>query len=137
LAGKKVGVQTGTTGESYIKGWNAKHGGNITAVAFEDSALLETAVTTGQVDASINDNGILYDYAKKNPGTQVSAEFNTNEQYGFGVRKGNSALLKVLNDAIKASAADGTYAAAYEKWFGKKPAWQPGDAAPATTTSKG
>ncbi|MFC0436266.1 ABC transporter substrate-binding protein [Kutzneria buriramensis] len=139
LAGKKVGVQSDTTGEDYIKGWNAKHGGNITAVAFEDSALLEAAVKTGQVDASINDNGILYDYAKKNPDTQVSAEFNTNEQYGFGVKKGNAALLKVLNDAIKASAGDGTYAAAYEKWFGRKPSWQPGDQQPAspTTTSKG
>ena len=135
LSGKKVGVQSGTTGESYIKGWNAKHGGTITAVAFEDSALLEAAVLTGQVDASINDNGILYDYAKKNPGTQVSAEFNTNEQYGFGVKKGNSALLKVLNDAIKASATDGTYAASYQKWFGKRPTWQPGDAASATPTT--
>lgn len=140
LAGKKVGVQSGTTGESYIKGWNAKHSGNITAVAFEDSALLEAAVKTGQVDASVNDNGILYDYAKKNPDTQVSAEFNTNEQYGFGVRKGNSALLKALNDAITASAGDGSYASAYQKWFGKRPAWKPGDATTSsapTTTSKG
>ncbi|HTI22081.1 MAG TPA: transporter substrate-binding domain-containing protein, partial [Kutzneria sp.] len=87
----------------------------------------------------INDNGILYDYAKKNPDTQVSAEFNTNEQYGFGVKKGNAALLKVLNDAIKASTTDGSYAKAYQKWFGKRPSWQPGDATSATptTTSKG
>ncbi|GAA0651855.1 basic amino acid ABC transporter substrate-binding protein [Kutzneria viridogrisea] len=123
---KKVGVQTGTTGEKFVKEFNDRNGNAVTAVAFEDSALLETAVKTGQVDASINDNGILYDYAKKNPELEITAEFDTDDQYGFGVRKGNSGLLTELNAALTGAAADGSYAKLFQKWFGKNPTWLPG-----------
>jgi polar amino acid transport system substrate-binding protein len=117
LAGKKVGVQNSTTGQEYAE--NNISGAEI--VVFEDLGLLLTAVQTGEVSAGINDNGPLLDFAKKNPGLAVTAEFDTDEQYGFGVRKGNTALLQVINETIAASRADGTYNRIYEKWFGKAP----------------
>ena len=117
LAGKKVGVQNSTTGQEYAQ--NNITGAEI--VVFEDLGLLTTAVQTGTVDAAIADNGPLLDFAKKNPGLAVTAEFRTDEQYGFGVRKGNTALLQVINETIAASRADGTYDRIYEKWFGQAP----------------
>jgi polar amino acid transport system substrate-binding protein len=117
LAGKKVGVQNSTTGQEYAEG-------NISGaeiVVFEDLGLLLTAVQTGEVSAGIADNGPLLDFAKKNPGLAVTAEFDTDEQYGFGVRKGNTALLQAINETIAASRADGSYDRIYEKWFGKAP----------------
>ncbi|GAA0942032.1 basic amino acid ABC transporter substrate-binding protein [Pseudonocardia zijingensis] len=117
LAGKKVGVQNSTTGQEYAE--NNITGSEI--VVFEDLGLLTTAVQTGTVDAGIADNGPLLDFAKKNPGLAVTAEFRTDEQYGFGVRKGNTALLQVVNESIAASKADGTYNQIYEKWFGQAP----------------
>ena len=117
LAGKKVGVQNSTTGQEYAE--NNISGAEI--VVFEDLGLLLTAVQTGEVSAGINDNGPLLDFAKKNPGLAVTAEFDTDEQYGFGVRKGNTALLQVINETIAASRTDGTYDRIYEKWFGKAP----------------
>jgi len=126
LRGKNVGVQTGTTGENYLKDYNARTGNTVTAVAFEDSALLETAVKTGQVEAAINDNGIFYDYVRKNSELEVSNEFDTTDQYGFGVRKINSALLAEINTVLTDSAKDGSYARIYQTWFGKQPTWMPG-----------
>jgi polar amino acid transport system substrate-binding protein len=117
LAGKKVGVQNSTTGQEYAEG-------NISGaeiVVFEDLGLLLTAVQTGEVSAGIADNGPLLDFAKKNPGLAVTAEFDTDEQYGFGVRKGNTALLQAINETIAASRADGSYDRIYEKWFGQAP----------------
>ena len=59
------------------------------------SPLLTAAVKTGDVDAGINDNGVLYDYADQNSDVEVSTEFDTGEQYGWAVAKdGNDELLE-------------------------------------------
>ncbi len=119
LAGKKIAVQQGTTGEIYTKEKAPK---NATIQVFEDLGLLTTAVKTGQVDAAVQDNGPLLDYIKKNPDTEVTAEFDTGEQYGFAVKKGgNDKLLKSANDLISKVKDDGTYDKVYKEWFGSAP----------------
>ena len=87
LNGKKLGAQNGTTGQEYANE-NAPDG--VELGQFEDLGLLLTAVKTGQVDAGINDNGVLYDYVKKNPDFEVIKEFDTGEQYGIGVAEGTT-----------------------------------------------
>ncbi|WP_431772372.1 ABC transporter substrate-binding protein [Streptomyces cucumeris] len=117
LDGKKLAVQQGTTGEAYAQ----KRAKGAKLVQFEDLALLLTAVKTGQVDAGVNDNGVLYDYVKDNPDTEVTAEFNTGEQYGIAVRTGNDALRKKVDKVLKQARADGRYDRIYKKWFGTAP----------------
>ncbi|GGM57731.1 basic amino acid ABC transporter substrate-binding protein [Longimycelium tulufanense] len=119
LRGKKLGTQLGTTGEEYAKQNQDANGYEI--IQFEDLGLLTTAVLTGQVDAAINDNGVLYDFVKDNPETEVSVEFDTGEQYGIAVRTGNDALRGKINDVLKKAKESGEYDRIYEKWFGKKP----------------
>ena len=119
LAGKSVGVQLGTTGADYVR---AKAPKSATIKEYEDLALLTAAVKSGQLDAGVNDNGVLYDYVKSNPDTQVATEFDTGEQYGFAVAKDqNDALLKTIDDIIATSKKDGTYDAIYKKYFGEAP----------------
>ncbi|MFG2137965.1 basic amino acid ABC transporter substrate-binding protein [Streptomyces sp. NPDC048650] len=117
LKGKKLGYQKATTGGIFAK----KHGEGVELVEFEDLGLLLTAVKSGQVDAGINDNGVLFDYVKQNPDTEVTAEFNTGEHYGIGVRTGNDALRKKINAAVKKAKSDGSYDRIYKKWFGTAP----------------
>ncbi|TVL89613.1 transporter substrate-binding domain-containing protein [Streptomyces sp. SAJ15] len=117
LRGKRLAVQEKTTGEVYAK----EHGDGVKVVQFEDLALLLTAVKTGQVDAGINDNGVLYDYVRDNPDTDVSAEFDTGETYGIGVRTGNDALRKKIDEVLEKARDDGRYDAIYKKWFGAAP----------------
>ena len=94
-------------------------------MVFDDGPTTLTGVLSGRVAAAINDNGTVYDFAKENPTTTVSKEFNTGEEYGFMVQKDNAnaaSLLAVINDVIKTSKADGSYDAIYKKWFGVQPA---------------
>jgi len=125
VAGKKIGVQSATTGADYAK----EKAAGAEIVTFDDLALLEQAVKSGQIDAGVNDNGVLYDFVKTNPDTTVVTEFKTNEFYGIGMKTGNTALLTQVNEVLKASVTDGSYAQIYQKWFGKAPTWQPGSPA--------
>ncbi|MGB7819033.1 MAG: transporter substrate-binding domain-containing protein [Ornithinibacter sp.] len=119
LDGKTLGTMTGTTGEKYATE-NAPEG--VTLVAFENLGLQTSAVKSGQIDAIIQDNGPLLDYAKKNPDTFVTAEFATGEQYGFAVKKdGNAELLASANKVIADAKADGSYDEVYATWFGDAP----------------
>lgn len=119
LKGKKLGAQESTTGREYADKNAAANG--YTVAGYEDLALQLTATQTGAVDAAINDNGVLYDFVKKNSDLEVVAEFQTGEQYGIGVKKGNDALRNKINEVLKKSKENGEYDKIYEKWFGKKP----------------
>lgn len=119
LDGQTLGVQAGTTGKLYAEE-NAPEG--VTLRTYEDLALLLTAVKTGQIDAAINDNGVLYDYVQDNPDLEVVTEFDTGEQYGFGLRKeGSEELLETVNTVLEEAMSDGTYDEIYETWFGTVP----------------
>jgi polar amino acid transport system substrate-binding protein len=121
LKGKKLGVQSGTTGKDYVA---SKNPAGVTVTEFEDLATLQQALATDQIQGAVVDLPVWTDYIKKNPGKfEIGAEFNTGEQYGFGVKKGgNPVLLKTVNEVITAAKTDGTYNTIYEKWFGTKPA---------------
>jgi polar amino acid transport system substrate-binding protein len=119
--GKKLGVQSGTTGKDYVA---SKKLSGVTVTEFEDLATLQQALATNQIEGAVDDLPVWTDYIKKNAGKfEIGAEFDTGEQYGFGVKKGgNPQLLKTVNDVIASSKSDGTYNTIYEKWFGTKPA---------------
>jgi len=118
LQGQTLGVQSGTTGKDYAE----ENATDVELKDYEDLALLVSSVKNGQVPAAINDIPVLLDYAKQNPDTEVTATFETGEQYGFATKKGTSQeLMQVVNDVITTARADGTYDRLYEKWFGTKP----------------
>ena len=118
LSGQQLGVQTGTTGQQYAEE-NAPD--DVELVVFDDLALLLQAVKSGRIPAAINDNTVLYDYVADNPDLEVTAEFDTGEQYGIGVRTGNEALLEQVNATLERIQEDGTYDELYEEWFGEAP----------------
>jgi ABC-type amino acid transport substrate-binding protein len=116
LKGKTLAVQTDTTGQKYAEDHKAEFGYNIKV--FDDLPGAVNAVLAGTADATINDNGVLYDFAKQNPTTKVVKEFNTGENYGFNVAKSNTGLLDAVDAALIQAKTDGTYKAIYQKWFG-------------------
>jgi len=120
LRGQKLGVQLATTGEEYAKKNMDANG--YENVQFEDLPLEVSAVQTGQIAAAINDNSVLFDYIKDNPDVEVTAEFDTGDHYGIGVRKDNRALVDKVNQTLARIKRDGTYDKIYEHWIGKKPA---------------
>ena len=120
LKGKKLGAQAATTGLDYAKSKADANG--YTIVEFQDLATQTQALTTGQVDAAINDLPVWTEAIKVDKGaTKVATQFDTGEQYGFGMKLGNDALKKIVDDAITTSKSDGTYATLYTKWIGQAP----------------
>lgn len=122
LNGKRLGVQTGTTGQEY--GTKNQQANRYEIVVFDDLPLSVNAVKAGRVDAAINDNGVLYDFAKDNPDTTVVQEFATGEQYGIGAKKDDAnatAIIGKVNSAIATAKQDGSYEEIYQKWFGTTP----------------
>jgi polar amino acid transport system substrate-binding protein len=120
LAGKTLGVQSGTTGKAYAERRAGPAGMQLKD--YEDLALQLSSVKSGQIPAAINDIPVLLDFVKQNDDVEVAAQFETGEQYGFGMRKETSAALeKVVNAVIGRARSDGTYDRLYEKWFGAKP----------------
>lgn len=120
LKGKTLGVQSGTTGKIYAEK-NAVPKG-IKLKDYEDLALQLASVKSGQIPGAVNDIPVLLDFAQQNPGLEVVQQFETGEQYGFGMKKGTSDELKKVVDGVLAKAKDdGTYDRIYEQWFGAKP----------------
>jgi polar amino acid transport system substrate-binding protein len=119
LKGKKLGVQTDTTGQEFAD--KEKDANGFTPVVFDDLPTQLAGVLAGRVQGAINDNGPLLDYAKDNPTTEVVKEFDTGEQYGLMFKKDDpngTKMAEKANEILKAAKADGRYNEIYKKWFG-------------------
>jgi len=120
LKGKKLGVQSSTTGMDYAEK-NASECG-CEMIQYQDLASLTQAVLNGQVDAAMNDLPVWSEAMKTNPGAvKIATQFDTGEQYGFGMRLDNTGLKKVVDQVITDARDDGTYDEIYKKWIGDTP----------------
>ncbi len=118
LAGKKIGVQSGTTGEA----WAQENVPDAQLVPFKNATEAFSAAAAGNVDAIVNDLPVSTELLKEDSrGLEIVAQIPTGEQYGFAVSKDNPALRDAINEALAELRADGTYAEIYEKWFGIAP----------------
>ena len=118
LKGKNIGVQSGTTGEEYVKK-NTPAGATVTALP--GAADLFAALKSGSIDAIVQDYPINAYRATQDDSVTITDKIKTDEQYGMAVKKGNAATLKVIDDGIAKAKSDGTYDKLYEKYFGEKP----------------
>jgi polar amino acid transport system substrate-binding protein len=116
LAGKKVGVQTGTTGETYAKDHVPS---DTEVVSFPDDSTMFNAIKGGSVDALLQDLPVNLEHTKDGSYTIVE-KYDTGEQYGFAVKKGNSSLLDALNQQLQDLRDSGEYKKIYDQYFATK-----------------
>jgi polar amino acid transport system substrate-binding protein len=121
LEGKKVGVQTGTTGQEALE---KMFGKNENIKKYESNVLAIQALLNGEVEAVVADNGVLQEYVKNNPDKKVKAiedkENFESEYYGIIFPK-KSEHVKDINKGLKKVIDSGKYAEIYKKWFGEEP----------------
>jgi len=116
LAGDKIGVQKGTTGELYVTDNAPK---DTTIVPLTSASDVTAAIRTGAVDAGVYDNTVVGDVVEKSPKLEAVAEFDTGEQYGMAVRKDSSIdLLRFINNVLADLKQGGGYDDIYNRWFG-------------------
>lgn len=120
MKGKKVGVQSGTTGDQWATE-NLKPAG-ATVVPFKGTTDAVAALEAGNVEAIVIDLPVAAELVKDaNRGLAVVAQVPTGEQYGIGVSKDNPGLKDAINKALAELREDGTYDEIYSKWFGDVP----------------
>jgi polar amino acid transport system substrate-binding protein len=115
LAGKKVGVQQGTTGKSYTE----ENAPDAQIVTFPSDAEMYQAIKAGQVDALLQDLPVNLEHQKAG-GFEIVQKYSTNEQYGLAIKKGNTGLVDDVNAQLKKMHDDGTYDELYNKYFSVK-----------------
>jgi polar amino acid transport system substrate-binding protein len=115
LAGKNVGVQSGTTGEDYAN----ENAEGATITSFEDSDGLFAALESGTIDAILQDLPVNGYRSTQDPSVEVVETYPTEEQYGFAVEKGDSAMLEFVDNGLEALRDDGTYDELFARFFGE------------------
>ena len=116
LAGKRVGVQKETTGETYLSDFAPE---TTQVTTYDDAAGLQAALGAGELDAAMLDNTVSGQFVADNPRLKLSREFDTGEQYGMAVKKdGNIPLLRSINSTLAELREDGSYDEIFAKYFG-------------------
>lgn len=116
----KIGVQTGTTGEFYVKG-NADMElpgfANVECQPFNNGGLAVKAMIDGQIDYVIIDNEPAKMLVEQNVNDIKMIDIAlTTEQYAYGVDKAQPELLASINTFLATIKADGRLAAVFAKY---------------------
>jgi glutamate transport system substrate-binding protein len=117
LKGKKVCSVSGSTPIQRVRDQGLTEPENI--VEFQTYTQCVDQLVTNQVDAVTTDDAILAGYASQNPDElKLVGEPFSEEPYGIGLNKDDSALRNKINDLLQASKDDGTWQKIYDATLG-------------------
>lgn len=124
LKGKNISVQNGSTAYDAVMVYadlvKAFNGGEPTLFDTNNEAFMD--LEAGRTDAVVADE-VLSRYYIKQKGEEkykVLEDDFGKEEYGIGIRKTSTDLLKLVNETFDEMRADGAYDEIYSKWFGQK-----------------
>lgn len=112
-----VGVQSGTTGWSYMTGdpdWGFEGFSNVEVLPFDNAGLAVTDMLNGKVDFVVIDNAPATALVAANKGTKMIDIALTTESYGIAVGKNDSELLASINTILSEKKTE--IAAIYDKY---------------------
>lgn len=122
LKGKKIAVQTGSTGQAAAESILGKHNSNISA---DNGGTTNLQVVHGQATAAIGDETTVTKYVASNPSYNLKIIYDDKnfkpEYFGMMFPK-NSPYRSDYNTALKKIIDNGEYTKIYLKWFDNKPA---------------
>lgn len=116
LAGKNIGVQLGTTGDTLVSDYETD-GSGTTVSRYNKGTDAIQALKQGKADAVVIDEQPASAFVKANPDLTILDEEFANEDYAICVAKGNSLTAK-LNEAIEVLMANGTIQTILDDYVG-------------------
>lgn len=116
LAGKKIGVQLNTTGDSYA----TEDFGKDNVQQFNKATDTVLALKQGKVDAVIIDKAPAEVFVEQNEGLTLLDSTYADEDYAICIKKGNDDLQDAVNQALNELIADGTVQAIIDKYIPSK-----------------
>lgn len=112
LAGARVGVQTGTTGQAYAE----ENAPEAELVAFPSDAEMYQAIQANQVDALLQDLPVNLVH-EQDGGFLIVEQYPTEEQYGLAMKEGNTALVEAVNGQLADMRESARYDELYDTYF--------------------
>ncbi|HKZ12329.1 MAG TPA: basic amino acid ABC transporter substrate-binding protein [Solirubrobacterales bacterium] len=117
LKGKVVAAQQGTTGLEL-----AKEKAEASELRpFPEGPDADNALKAGTVEAVIIDAPVAKQQAEELGGIEIVEKVPTEETYGIALAKESTELVEQINEGLKKTIEDGSYATVYEKWFKEAP----------------
>jgi glutamate transport system substrate-binding protein len=117
LKGKKVCSASGSTPIQRVRDQGLTEPENI--VEFQTYTQCVDQLLTNQVDAVTTDDAILAGYASQQPDElKLVGEPFSEEPYGIGLNKDDTALRNKINDLLQAAEDDGTWQKIYDGTLG-------------------
>lgn len=115
LSGKKSGQSLTSNFGDLAKGYGAEL---VSVDGFNQSIDL---ITSGRIDASVNDSLSFLDFKKQKPDAdiKIAAQMDEAQMSGILFRKGDPELVAAVNQALEDMIADGTHLKISKKWFGE------------------
>ncbi len=113
LAGKKIGVFTGTVFDGYIQ----QKYPTAQILRYESPSDMVLSIQTGKVDAALFDLITARLLIKHNPDLGLLSEIVLSTPLGVGFSKSDPGLRNDFNDFLREIRADGTYAAMNARWL--------------------
>lgn len=117
LKGKVVAAQQGTTGLELGK----EKAEASELRPYPEGPDADNALKAGTVEAVIIDAPVAKKQAEELGGIEIVEKVPTEETYGIAIAKSNTELLEQINEGLKKTIEDGSYAKVYEKWFKEAP----------------
>jgi putative glutamine transport system substrate-binding protein len=114
LDGKTIGVAQSSTTKKSLEAEAQKEGITLKYSEFATYPEIKVALDSGRIDAFSVDLSILAGYMEDS--CMLLPERFAPQQYGAAVKKGNAALLKVINDTIEELKASGELDKMQENW---------------------
>lgn len=107
LPGKRIGVQLGTTGDTYVTDYEEDGSGTVVE-RYNKGADAIQALKQGKIDCVLIDEQPAIKFVEQNRGLRILEEEFTLEEYAFAIAKGNEELLEKVNAAVTQLKEDGT-----------------------------
>jgi polar amino acid transport system substrate-binding protein len=119
MQGKTLGAQIGTTGYFALK-----QARGVQAKSYDEIGLAMEDLFNGRIDGVVADDPVAAQYALKRADyaakLKIAAVLNTGrESYGVAVKKGNHAVVELLNQGIQAVQEKGIDQQLQAKWLGQ------------------
>lgn len=120
LEGKRVGVQNGTTHQSFL----LEEMPGVTPVPYASYQDAFIDMKNGRIDSVFGDTAVVAEWFKKEQNLAYVGDQVTNKEFfgnGFGiaVNQNNAELVAQLNAALETVKANGTYDQIFNKYFGE------------------
>ncbi len=105
LDGKRIGVQAGTTGESWVQ----ENVADVRLSSFKSGMDAALDLKNGAIDAVVLDELPAREIVARNQDLEILTGSFAREEYAIAVKKGNTELLEQINASINKAVENGDY----------------------------